>query len=125
MTVLGRDYSLPNAQTRLRDRQTGNDAYGGGSLLGLPEYNAAQVGLVFGTLFSVLSAAATPTLRVKSITARRLKPTAFTGISGLLPQAGRDPVRRFSLVLTKQDLKSHLTLWKSQTDGLKPLALSP
>ena len=31
MTVLGRDYRLPNAQTRLR--QTGNDAHGGGSLL--------------------------------------------------------------------------------------------
>ena len=53
MTVLGRDYSLPNAQTRLRDHKNGMDVHGGGSLLGLPEYNAANVGLVFGTLFSV------------------------------------------------------------------------
>ena len=53
MTVLGRDYSLPNAQIRQHDSQTGSDAYGGASLLGLPENNAANVGLVFGTLFSV------------------------------------------------------------------------
>jgi len=126
MTVLGRDYSLPNAQTRLRDRQTGNDAYGGGSLLGLPEYNAAQVGLVFGTLFSVPERRSNPKLEGEEYyhtpaEAHRL----YWNQLDYYHKLAETQSDAFRLVLTKQELKSHLELWQSETDGLKPLGIVP
>jgi len=126
MTVLGRDYRLPNAQTRLHDQQTGIDKHGGASLLGLPEYNAANVGLVFGTLFSAPE--------------RRRNPNFFGEEYYSTPAAAHriywnqldyyhklaeTQADAFRLVLTKLDLKSHLKLWHSQPANLKPIGIVP
>ena len=127
MTVLGRDYRLPNAQTRLRDHQTGIDAFGGGaSLLGLPEYNAANVGLVFGTLFSVPKRLCDPNFEGEeyynsTAEAHRIywnQLDFYHKLAGTQSDAYR-------LVLTKQQLKNHLDLWQSQPDTLKPIGIVP
>lgn len=111
MTVLGRDYRLPNAQIRLRDRQTGINAYGGGSLLGLPEYNAGNVGLVFGTLFSVPERRCNPNFEGEECystpaEAHRLYWNQLEHYHMLAETQSE----AFRLVLTKQDLKNHLNL---------------
>ena len=126
MTVLGRDYRLSNAQIRSRDRRTGRDAYGGGSLLGLPEYNAGNVGLVFGTLFSVPERRRNPNFEGEEsystpAEAHRIywnQLDYYHKLSETQPDA-------FRLVLTKQELKNHLDLWQSQPDTLKPLGIIP
>lgn len=126
MTVLGRDYSLPNAQTRLRDHKNGMDVHGGVSLLGLPEYNAANVGLVFGTLFSVPERRCNPNFfgeecystpaEAHSIYWNQLD--HYHKLADIRSDAYR-------LVLTRQDLKSHLDLWRSQPGSLKPIGIVP
>ena len=125
MTVLGRDYCLPNAEIRLRDRQNGNDVYGGGSLLGLPEYNAGNVGLVFGTLFSA------PERRVKQRTKSDecySTPTEAHRIYwnqlDFYHKLAETQSDAFRLVLTKQELKNHLDLWENQPDTQNLLASS-
>jgi len=126
MTVLGRDYCLPNAEIRLRDRQNGNDVYGGGSLLGLPEYNAGNVGLVFGTLFSA------PERRVKQRTKSDecySTPTEAHRIYwnqlDFYHKLAETQSDAFRLVLTKQELKNHLDLWENQPDTQKPVGIIP
>lgn len=126
MTVLGRDYRLPNAQTRLRDRQTGYDAFGGGSLLGLPEYNAANVGLVYGTLFSAPEHRRNPNFKGEEYystpaEAHRLYWNQLDHYHKLADTQSD----AFRLVLTKQDLRNHLDLWQSQSDTLKPIGIVP
>ncbi len=126
MTVLGRDYRLPNAQTRMRDRQTGSDAYGGGSLLGLPEYNAGNVGLVFGTLFSVPERRRDPSFEAEEYystpaEAHRL----YWNQLNFYHHLAETQADAFRLVLTKQDLKNHLSLWLSQPKEMKPIGIVP
>lgn len=127
ITVLGRDYRLPNAQTRLRDRQTGVDAFsGGGSLLGLPEYNAANVGLVFGTLFSVPERHRNPNFEGEEYysspaEAHRIYWNQLDHYHRLAETQSDS----FRLVLTRQELRNHLDLWQSHTDTLKPLGIVP
>ena len=127
MTVLGRDYRLPNAQIRLRDRQTGNDAYsGGGSLLGLPEYNAANVGLVFGTLFSVPKRRSDPKFEGEEYYSTPAEAhRIYWNQLDLYHKLAETQSDAFRLVLTKHELKNHLNLWQSQTDNLKPLGIVP
>ncbi len=126
MTVLGRDYSLPNAQTRLRDHETGNDAYGGGSLLGLPEYNAAQVGLVFGTLFSVPERRRNPNFMGEEYYSTPAEAHhIYWDQLNFYHKLAETQSDAFRLVLSKQDIRSHLNLWQSQTNGLKPVGIVP
>ena len=126
MTVLGRDYRLPNAQTRLRDRQSGNDAYGGGSLLGLPEYNAAQVGLVFGTLFSVPERRRNPNFKGEQYYSTPTEAyRIYWNQLDFYHKLSETQSDAFRLVLTKGDLKSHLDLWQTQTNTLKPVGIIP
>jgi len=127
MTVLGRDYRLPNAQIRLRDRQTGNDAYsGGGSLLGLPEYNTANVGLVFGTLFSVPKRRSDPKFEGEEYYSTPAEAhRIYWNQLDLYHKLAETQSDAFRLVLTKHELKNHLNLWQSQTDNLKPLGIVP
>jgi len=126
MTVLGRDYRLPNAETRLRDRKTGIDSYGGGSLLGWPEYNAGGVGLVFGTLFSVPERRRNPNFEGEEYystptEAHRLYWNQLDSYHKLAETQSE----AFSLVLTRQNLAAHLDLWQSQSDALKPVGIIP
>ncbi len=126
MTVLGRDYRLPNAQTRLRDRENGNEAYGGGSLLGLPEYNAGNVGLVFGTLFSVPERRRSPNFEGEEyystpVEAHRI----YWKQLDYYHKLAETQSDAFRLVLTRQELQNHLDLWQSETDTLKPLGIVP
>ena len=126
MTVLGRDYRLPNAQTRLRDRQTGNDAYGGGSLLGLPEYNAANVGLVFGTLFSVPERRRNPNFEGEEYYSTPAEAhRIYWNQLDYYHKLAETQSDAFRLVLTKQELKSHLDLWQSQPNTQKPIGIVP
>ncbi len=126
MTVLGRDYRLPNAETRLRDRQKGNDSYGGGSLLGWREYNAAQVGLVFGTLFSVPERRRNPSFEGEEYysTAEEAHRLYWNQLTFYHKLAETQP-EAFSLILTKADLTNHLNLWQPETEALKPLGIVP
>lgn len=126
MTVLGRDYRLPNAQTRLRDRQTGADAYGGGSLLGLPEYNQGNVGLVFGTLFSVPERRRNPNFEgEESYSTAAEAHHIYWKQLDFYHNLSETQSEAFRLVLTKQELKNHLDLWQSHTADLKPLGIIP
>lgn len=126
MIVLGRDYRLPNAQTRLLDRQNGNEAYGGGSLLGLPEYNAGNVGLVFGTLFSVPERRRSQNFeREEYYTTPTEAHRLYWNQLDYYHQLAETQPDAFRLVLTRQDLKNHLDLWQTQTDVLKPLGIVP
>jgi len=126
MTVLGRDYRLPNAQTRLRDRQTGKDAYGGGSLLGLPEYNAANVGLVFGTLFSVPERRRNPDFEGEEYYSTPAEAhRIYWNQLDYYHKLAENQSDAFRLVLTKRELKNHLDLWQSQPDAIKPIGIVP
>ena len=126
MTVLGRDYRLPNAQTRLRDRQTGNDAHGGGSLLGLPEYNAANVGLVFGTLFSVPQRRRSPNFEGEETYSTPAEAhRIYSNQLDLYRKLSETQSDAYRLVLTKKDLKGHLELWQTEIDALKPIGIVP
>ena len=126
MTVLGRDYRLPNAQTRLQDRQTGKNGSGGCSLLGLPESNAANAGLVFGTLFSVPERRRDPKFENEEYysspaDAHRL----YAKQLDLYQKLAETQSYAYRLVLTKQALHSHLDLWQTQTETLKPIGIVP
>lgn len=126
MTVLGRDYRLPNAQTRLRDRQTGNDSYSGGSLLGLPEYNAANVGLVFGTLFSVPQRRRSPNFAGEETYSTPAEAhRIYSNQLDLYHKLSETQSDAYRLVLTKKDLKNQLTLWQTETDALRPIGIIP
>jgi membrane dipeptidase len=126
MTVLGRDYRLPNAQTRLRDHQTGNDAYSGGSLLGLPEYNAANVGLVFGTLFSVPERRRNPNFEGEEYYSTPAEAhRIYRNQLDYYHKLAETQSDAFRIVLTKRDLSSHLHLWQSPTNSLKPIGIVP
>lgn len=127
MTVLGRDYRLPNAETRLRDRQSGNEAYfGGGSLLGLPEYNAANVGLVFGTLFSVPERRRNPNFQGEQYySTPKEAHRIYWDQLAFYHKLAETQSDAFRIVLTKQDLKNHLELWQTQKESLKPLGIVP
>jgi len=126
MTVLGRDYRLLNAQTRLHDRQTGIDKHGGASLLGLPEYNAANVGLVFGTLFSAPERRCNPNFFGEECYSTPAEAHRIywnqLDYYHILSETQPDAYR---LVLTKPQLKRHLELWQSQPDTLKPIGIVP
>lgn len=126
MTVYDRDYRLPNAQTRLRDLQAADGAERRGSLLGLPEYNAANVGLVFGTLFAAPKRRSSPDSAPDEAydtpsEARRIywKQLDFYHH---LAETQSDSYR---LVLTQTELKNHLCLWQSHAQSLKPLGIIP
>ena len=126
MTVLGRDYSLPNAQIRQLDSQTGSDAYGGASLLGLPEYNAANVGLVFGTLFSVPERRRNPNFEGEEYytTPAEAHRLYWNQLNFYHHLAETQP-NAFRVVSNRRELKTHLALWQSQSDALKPLGIIP
>ncbi len=126
MTVYGRDYRLPNTQTRLRDLQAAGGAERRGSLLGLPEYNAANVGLVFGTLFAAPKRRSSPDSAPDEAydtpsEARRIywKQLDFYHH---LAETQSDSYR---LVLTQTELKNHLSLWQSHAQSLKPIGIIP
>jgi len=126
MTVYDRDYRLPNAQTRLRDLQAADGAERRGSLLGLPEYNAANVGLVFGTLFAAPKRRSSPDSAPDEAydtpsEARRIywKQLDFYHH---LAETQSDSYR---LVLTQTELKNHLSLWQSHAQSLKPIGIIP
>ena len=126
MTVYGRDYRLPNAQTRLRDLQAAGGTERRGSLLGLPEYNAANVGLVFGTLFAAPKRRSSPDSAPDEAydtpsEARRIywKQLDFYHH---LAETQSDSYR---LVLTQTELKNHLSLWQSHAQSLKPIGIIP
>ncbi len=126
MTVLGRDYRLPNAQTRLRDRQTGIDAYGGGSLLGWTEYIAANVGVVFGTLFSVPERRRSPNFESEEYYSTPAQAhRIYSKQLDLYHHLAETQSDAFQLLLTKQELKSHLDIWQTQTNALKPIGIVP
>ena len=126
MTVLGRDYRLPNAETRLRDRQNGNDTYGGGSLLGWREYNAAQVGFVFGTLFSVPERRRNPKFeREEYFSNPDEAHQLYWKQLDFYHTLAQNQSEAFRLVLTKTALSNHLNLWKSQEESLKPVGIVP
>lgn len=126
MTVYGRDYRLPNTQTRLRDLQAAGGTERRGSLLGLPEYNAANVGLVFGTLFAAPKRRSSPDSAPDEAydtpsEARRIywKQLDFYHH---LAETQSDSYR---LVLTQTELKKHLSLWQSHAQSLKPIGIIP
>jgi len=126
MTVLGRDYSLPNAQTRLRDHQTGIDVHGGGSLLGLPEYNAANSGLVFGTLFSAPERRRNPNFFGEEYYSTPAEAhRIYWNQLDHYHKLANTQSDAYRLVLTKQDLRSHLSLWQSHPESLKPIGIIP
>lgn len=52
MLTFGRDYTLPVAETRQRERGSRAPELNGDTLLGWPEYQRGQVALVFSTMFA-------------------------------------------------------------------------
>jgi len=51
MLTFGRDYTLSAAETRLREQGGLAPKNNGDTLLGWPEYQRGQVGIVFSTMF--------------------------------------------------------------------------
>ncbi len=113
MVNLGRDYTQSAHDIRQTEKKTPIPAYNGNTLLGWPEYQQANVAVVFGTLFC---------------TPRRLDKGGYEIQIYDTPQEAHDCYRqnldaylrltdnqpdKFRLLLSRSDLADHIAAWKA------------
>lgn len=110
----GRDYLRSAHETRRLEQDTPIPTWNGQCLLGWSDYQKAQVGLVFGTLFISPRRYQAGTWETQTYVtkddARRLLQAQFDFYHRL---ADSSP-ERFRLVRTKHELNSLLSLWHTQ-----------
>lgn len=113
MVNLGRDYTQSAYQIRQHEKNTPIPAYNGNTLLGWPQYQQANVAIVFGTLYC---------------TPRRLDKGDYEIQLYETPQEAHECYRRnldayfrlvdqhpdkFRLLFSQSDLSTHLTQWET------------
>ena len=120
MINLGRDYTRSAYDIRESEKHTPIPAYNGNTLLGWPQYQQANVAIVFGTLFC------TPKRRHQAtydIQVYETPEEAYTlyrqDLDAYLRLADQHP-DKFRLIFTKTDLTSHIEQWQSQAGETPP-----
>jgi membrane dipeptidase len=115
--AFGRDYTQSAATIRIKEKGTNIPEIAGQSLLGWDDYQAGQVALVFGTLFSVPvrfqgrqpdAVAFRSTAQAYQITKTQLD--AYYRLVEENPQ-------KYRLVLTRADLADVLHPWQNRREG--------
>jgi membrane dipeptidase len=116
MVNLGRDYTQSVDAIRESEKNTPIPSYNGNTLLGWPQYQQANVAIVFGTLFCV---------------PRRLSQGIYDIQSYETPQEAHDCYRqnldaylrlteqhpdKYRLLRSKPDLNEHLSQWQSHLE---------
>jgi membrane dipeptidase len=118
--AFGRDYTQSAAAIRIKETGTNIPAIAGQSMLGWEDYQAGQVALVFGTLFSVParyqghqpdSVAYHSTQQAYQITKSQLD--AYRRLVEENP-------KKYRLVLSKADLKETLQPWQDRKEETSP-----
>jgi membrane dipeptidase len=124
-----RDYTRSAFETRQLEASTSVPAFNGDTMLGWPEYNQANVRLVFGTLFASparpgAQEPANAPFYHNLLEANHL----YWNQLGIYHQLCENHPQAFRLVLSRQQLQAHLQEWeqpggeqKAQPVGLVPL----
>jgi len=117
----GRDYTRPVAETRAQDSAE-VVADTGTALLGLPEWQAARVAVIFGTLFTLPERSPYPT---KFGTTYSTAEEAYTSAMHQIDFYRRlaDADASFRLIATQPDLDAVLAMWKD--GGEKQIGIVP
>jgi len=116
MAVYQRDYSRSAYQTRQLEAETAIPAQNGDTMLGWPEYNQAQVRLVFGTLFA--GPAKPGSKEVTKAQTYRTPAEAnhlYWNQLGLYHKLCDEKPQAFRLIGTSQELQTHLQEWETPT----------
>jgi membrane dipeptidase len=124
-----RDYSHSAFETRQLEASTSFPAINGDTMLGLPEYQQAQVRLVFSTLFAGPARADAPEIAHMPVYHTVLEANhPYWNQLGVYHQLCENHSEAFRLVLSRQQPQAHLQDWeeiddehKSQPVGLVPL----
>lgn len=113
MINLGRDYTRSVFDTRTREKDTPIPAYNGNTLLGWPQYQQANVAVIFGTLFC------TPRRRDDGKYDIQLYETPNEAhaqyrqnLDAYLRLSDQHP-EKFRLIFSHYDLKAHMAAWQT------------
>jgi len=121
----GRDYSISAGDTRVREQGTKIPEMNGDTLLGWPEYQAGNVGIIFATLFAAPIRAKLgewDTQNYKDADEANLIYNRQLDAYYHLIDEHHD---KFQLVLNQGDLQSVLSIWTQEDNSKCPVGLVP
>jgi len=128
MAAYQRDYSRSAYETRRLEAETPIPARNGDTMLGWPEYNQAQVRLVFGTLFAgpARDGIQEPTHSQVYRTPAEANHLYWNQL-GLYHQLCDEKPQAFRLIGSRPELQAHLQVWEAETPEpkLRPVGLVP
>ena len=123
-----RDYTRSAFETRQIEANTSIPAFNGDTMLGLPEYQQAQVRIVFGTLFAGPARASAQEPAHAPVYHNVLEANhLYWNQLGVYHQLCDNHPEAFRLVLSRQQLQTHLQAWEENHDAQKthPVGLVP
>lgn len=110
---LNRDYTQSAYTTRLAEKDTAIPGFNGNTLLGWPEYQAANVALVFGTLFCSPRRRDKGNYPVQTYETPEEAHTCYRENLDAYQRLTDENPAKFRLILNQQDLSEHLEQWES------------
>lgn len=121
--TFGRDYTLPVSETRLREQGSVAVEHNGDTLLGWPEYQRGQVGVIFSSLFASparLRSGDWDSQTYRDFTEANARYRAQLDVYHRLVDQHSD---KFRLVKGRNDLEEVVDHWKQNTAQEHPIGL--
>jgi membrane dipeptidase len=109
---LGRDYTQSAYAIRKAENDTPIPDFNGNTLLGWPQYQAAHVGLIFGTLFAAPRRRDKGTFETRTYGTPAEAHRAYRENLDAYQRLVDENPGKFTLVMDQKSLQKHLTMWE-------------
>ncbi len=114
---LDRDYTRSAFEIRQAEKNTPNPDFNGNTLLGWPQYQTADVALVFGTLFCTPRRRAKGTFEERTYETPAEAHTAYRENLDAYERLVEENPEKFRLIKNKFDLAEQMTAWKNHLEN--------